>query len=166
MILATCRASILRAASTSSSWAAQKGIFEGVYGKKCGPRMREQRENIQTLELRVHILSITYALSITLMEKGARIHKTKMEILDVVLKKKSLHEHTNEPGARFTNRVICSLPTHLEFLSKCSGVGLSQVRLQILQGIVTLRQAFWQDLFGDTGLQWALCGKPQGHQED
>lgn len=55
MILATCRASILRAASTSSSWAAQKRDFWGVYGKKCGPRMRKQRENIQTLELRVHI---------------------------------------------------------------------------------------------------------------
>lgn len=70
MILATCRASILRAASTSSSWAAQKRVFGGVYGKKCGPRMKEQRENIQTLELRVHILymmlSTIYDLSITL----------------------------------------------------------------------------------------------------
>lgn len=52
MLLATCRASILRAASTSSSWAARKWYFWGVYGKKCGPRMREQRENIQILELR------------------------------------------------------------------------------------------------------------------
>lgn len=81
-------------------------------------------------------------------------------------KKKSLHEHRNAPGARFTNGVLRSLPTHLEFLSKCSGVGLSQVRLQILQGIITLRQAFWQGLFGDMGLQWALYGEPQAHQED
>lgn len=75
------------------------------------------------------------------------------------MKKKGLHEHTNEPGAGFINKgQICSLPTHLEFLRKCSGVGLSQVRLQVLQGIVTLRQAFWQGLFWDMGLQWALYG--------
>lgn len=169
MILATCRASILRAASTSSSWAAQKGIFEGVYGKKCGPRMREQRENIQTLKLRVHIYDAVHNLCSINHTNGERCTDTQNENGNFrcsIKKNKSLHEHTNEPGVRFSNRVICSLPTHLEFLSKCSGVGLSQVRLQILQGIVTLRQAFWQDLFGDMGLQWALCEEPQGHQED
>lgn len=50
MFLATCRASILRAASTSSSWAVHTGgIFweEGVVGEEdCGPRMGEQKENI------------------------------------------------------------------------------------------------------------------------
>lgn len=78
-------------------------------------------------------------------------------------KKKGLHEHTNEPGARFINKgQICSLPTHLEFLRKCSGVGLGQVRLQVRQGIITLRQAFWQGLFWDMGLQWALYGGATG----
>lgn len=50
MFLATCRASILRAASTSSSWAARMrggevGEGSGGSGKEedCGPRLREQK---------------------------------------------------------------------------------------------------------------------------
>ncbi len=57
MFLATCRASILRAASTNSSWAAHTVGEVRVGGdwwisrvrkEGCGPRMREQRENIET----------------------------------------------------------------------------------------------------------------------
>lgn len=51
MFFATCRASILRAASTSSSWAAHmrgKGWWmSGIREEGCGPK-REQRENIET----------------------------------------------------------------------------------------------------------------------
>lgn len=69
MFLATCRASILRAASTSSSWAAHTRDFfgKGVGGQEdCGPRTGEHKENIQTLELSLDILVYLFILSHTI----------------------------------------------------------------------------------------------------
>lgn len=43
MFLATCRASILRAASTSSSWAAHKGDLGGGGVKGGGLRPKDER---------------------------------------------------------------------------------------------------------------------------
>lgn len=59
-------------------------------------------------------------------------------------------------GFIYLQGVLMGLKTHLQFLRKRTGVGLSQVRLQVLQGVFALRQTVWQVHCWGRGLQGAL----------
>lgn len=93
---------------------------------------------------------------------------------DVVRKqqKYGLHDHIVSHSRKMglqqglPRGVKQGLSTHLKFMGECSGVGLSQVRLQVLQRVVTLRQPVWQGQGRRMALEGALDGGLRGHGEE